>query len=59
MTAATTSPCHLHVAADVLLVEEMKGRQTHIGDFFLAEGDGMGRRELEFLGCVESRGGRR
>ena len=56
--AAATAPGDLHFAAAVLLVEEMEGRKTHIGDLFLAEGDSVDRRELEFLRGVESRGGR-
>ena len=41
--AAAAAPCNLHAAADILLVEEMEGREAHIGDFFLAEGERLGR----------------
>jgi hypothetical protein len=58
MATATTAPCNLHVAAGVLLVEEMEGRETDVRDFFLTKGDGVGRREVQFLRGVESGGGR-
>jgi hypothetical protein len=55
--AAATTACDLHEVPGGLLVEQVEGRQTHIGDLFLAEGDGMGRGELEFLRAIEVGGG--
>ena len=54
--AAATTARNLHEVPGVLLVEQVERRQTHIGDLFLAEGDGVGRRELEFLRAIEGRG---
>ena len=54
--AAATAPCNLNVAAGVLLVEEMEGRQTDVRDLFLTKRDGLGRREVQFLGRIESGG---
>jgi hypothetical protein len=54
--AAATSPRDLHNVPGVLLVEQVERRQTHIGDLFLAEGDGVGWRELELLRAIEGRG---
>jgi hypothetical protein len=41
--AATATARDLHEIPGVLLVEQVERRQTHIGDLFLAEGNGVGR----------------
>jgi len=41
--AAAATARDLHEIPGVLLVEQVERRQTHIGDLFLAEGNGVGR----------------
>jgi hypothetical protein len=57
-TAAATpaTPCHLlRTCSAVLLVEQMEGGETDVGDLFFTEQDALGRREIQFLCCVRSR----
>jgi hypothetical protein len=39
----------------VLLVEQMEGGETDVGDFFFTEQDALGRREIQFLCGVRRR----
>ena len=56
--AATTTaaPGHLlRTGSAVLLVEQMEGGETDVGDFFFTEQDALGRREIQFLRRVRRR----
>jgi hypothetical protein len=53
--AAAAAPGYLHVAANVLLVEQMERCQTDVGDFFFAERERLSRRIVRGLPHVRGR----
>jgi hypothetical protein len=56
--AASATPRHLlQRAAVVFLVEQVERREADVGDFFFAQCDSLGRREVEFLRDIRGRHG--